>query len=155
MLHLRYILSLAIMWCLTLATRPETEGAVITFDVPAGHGWNGRVVVDRPKATEYLEKEVGVSLERFIGYLQRTPPPQTKTEYRFSEGSGLEGSSVTWEPDELRQSYDEFVRNGNRSGIDCDCSCCWSMCLAMHDWMRGWWVQATLKDEARVAHGNG
>ncbi|RYP72106.1 hypothetical protein DL771_004437 [Monosporascus sp. 5C6A] len=110
MLSLIYVLGLAFMRCLTLATRPETEGAVITFDVPAGHGWNGTVVVDRPKATEYLGKEVGMSLERFMGYLRHTPPPQTKTEYRFPEGSGMEGSSVTWEPDELPQPYDEFVR---------------------------------------------
>ncbi|RYP33098.1 hypothetical protein DL767_004883 [Monosporascus sp. MG133] len=141
MLPLRYMLSLAITWCLTLATRPETEGAVITLDVPAGHGWNGTVVVDRPKATEYLEKEVGMSLERFMGYLQRTPPPQTKTEYRFPEGSGMEGSSVSWALDELQQSYNEFLGP--------------TALGRMHDRMRGWWVQATLKDEGRAAHGNG
>ncbi|RYP80133.1 hypothetical protein DL769_002619 [Monosporascus sp. CRB-8-3] len=143
------------MWCLTPATSPESDGAVITFDVPAGHGWNGTVVVDGPKATGYLEREVGMNLERFVGYLQRTSPPQTKTEYRFPEGSEMEGSSVTWEPDGLRQTYDAFVHNGSNSDIDCDCNCCWSMCIAMHDWMRGWWVQATLKDKGRAAHGNG
>ncbi|RYO98972.1 hypothetical protein DL764_006928 [Monosporascus ibericus] len=130
MLPLRYVLSFAITWHMTLATRPETQGAVITFGVPAGYGWNGTVVVDRPKVTEYLEKEVGMNLEGFIAYLRRTTPPQTKTEYRFPEGSGMDSSSVTWEPDELQQSYNEFVRNGDRSDIDCDCNCCWSMCLA-------------------------
>ncbi|RYO82779.1 hypothetical protein DL766_009634 [Monosporascus sp. MC13-8B] len=107
--------------------------------MPAGYGWNGTVVVDRPKATGYLENEVGMSLERFIAYLQQALPPQTKTEYRFPEGSGMEGSSVTWEPDKLRTTYDEFVRNGDKSDIDCDCNCCWSMCLAV-SWVPPLWV---------------
>ncbi len=91
MVSLKYTFGLAIMRCLLTAASPhDPRGDIVTFDVPPGHGWNGTLVVDMPKATEYLEQEVGLHLDTFRAYLGRFPSPPPRGEYKLPEGSGSE-----------------------------------------------------------------
>ncbi|RYP73807.1 hypothetical protein DL771_003385 [Monosporascus sp. 5C6A] len=110
-----------------LATSSLTEprGEIITFDLPSGYGANGTVVIDREKATEYLQDEAGIDIDKLMSYLQTVPPPEEYTEYQFPKESGLEGSLVTPRPDEATRVHGGAVLDSSSE----ECSKCWLTCL--------------------------
>ncbi|RYP41083.1 hypothetical protein DL767_001244 [Monosporascus sp. MG133] len=107
----------------------DPRGEIITFDLPSGYGASGTVVMDREKATEYLQDEAGVDIDMLMSYLQTLPAPKENTEYQFLKESGLEGSSVTPHPDEAMSAHDGAVLDSSSE----ECGKCWLSC-AMLSW---------------------
>lgn len=98
----------------------------VTINLPAGFGGNGTLVVDDEQATKYLNDEAGITIERFVEYVQdKFDPPKAGVEYAFPTGSGLEKSSVTFNKD-----YSPVSRNQD-SGDLTDCDRCWIACILL------------------------
>ncbi|RYP16594.1 hypothetical protein DL765_005055 [Monosporascus sp. GIB2] len=105
----------------------EPRSEIVTFDLPSGYGANGTVVMDREKATEYLQDAAGVDIDKLMSYLQTLPPAKENMEYQFTKESGLEGSSVTSHPDEATRAHDGAVLDSSSE----ECSKCWLSCLML------------------------
>ncbi|RYO85961.1 hypothetical protein DL762_004978 [Monosporascus cannonballus] len=75
----------AITACLAASSPIEPRSEIIAFDLPSGYGANGTVVIDREKATEYLQDEAGVDIDKLMSYLQTLPPAKENMEYQFTK----------------------------------------------------------------------
>ncbi|RYP58972.1 hypothetical protein DL770_010315 [Monosporascus sp. CRB-9-2] len=83
----------------------ERPGDLLTFDLPPGYGVNGTIVMDTEKSLQYLQEEVGVGIDMYMSDLAKIfPVMQENSEYKFPEGSGLEGSSISYYPNEIELS---------------------------------------------------
>ncbi|RYO79134.1 hypothetical protein DL764_010044 [Monosporascus ibericus] len=81
----------------TLVTSPvESPGDLLTFDLPPGYGLNGTIVMDTEKSAQYLQEELGLDIDTYMGkFAKILPVLQENNEYKFPEGSGLEGRKKT------------------------------------------------------------
>ena len=89
MVSLRRILGFAVTQYLLSAASPHgPRGDIVTLEVPPGHGWNGTLVVDMSKATDYLEREAGIRADTFMAFLGRPQSSPSESGYKLPNGSG-------------------------------------------------------------------
>ncbi|RYP66593.1 hypothetical protein DL769_006000 [Monosporascus sp. CRB-8-3] len=95
----------AITLTVVMASAVERPGDLLTFDLPPGYGVNGTIVMDTEKSAQYLQDEVGVGVDMDMDKLANILPVlQENNEFLFPEGSGLEGSSISYFPNDVELS---------------------------------------------------
>ncbi|RYP46168.1 hypothetical protein DL768_007598 [Monosporascus sp. mg162] len=95
----------AITFTPVMTSLVEHPRDLLTFDLPPGYGLNGTIVMDTEKSAQYLREEVGVDIDMCMDKLAKILPVlQENNEYKFPEGSGLEGSSISYYQKEVELS---------------------------------------------------